>query len=232
MKRLAIATTLLTSAIAAHQAAATPINVTANRGIVLSSDISGDINGPASPSTALGSFVDSLTLNLGDEPTTADQDSNINVAGGSFSGNGTSSIGFSVLEDEDVSALSFFDVFFDLATPHSFSLTGELNSFVDGGQGLAVFSLTGASNVVFQALNSGPVDLASSGTLAAGSYHLVVSSLMDRGPTFESGSFMGGNSSFRFALNLQEQGGPGVPEPGTLALLVMGLAIAGIRKRT
>ncbi len=55
---------------------------------------------------------------------------------------------------------------------------------------------------------------------------------MDRGDTFEPGSFMGGSSSYRFSLDLRDQGTPGVPEPGTLALLVVGLAIAGIRKRS
>jgi hypothetical protein len=230
MKRLAIATTLLTSAIAVHQAAATPINVTANRFIQLGSDISGPIDGPLSPSTALGSFVDSLTLNLGDEETTADQDSNI--AGSSFSGNGSSSIGFSVLEDENVSALSFFEVFFDLTSNHSYILNGQLLANVDGGRGLAFFELSGPSGLFFFARDFGSTPLSQSGTLGAGSYHLTVFSLMDRGETFESGSFMGGSSSYQFSLNLQEQGGPGVPEPGTLALLVMGLAIAGIRKRT
>jgi hypothetical protein len=54
---------------------------------------------------------------------------------------------------------------------------------------------------------------------------------MDRGETFESGSSMGGTASFRFNLQLREQDGPPVPEPGSLALIALGLAIAAIRKR-
>ncbi len=149
MKSLGIGLVLTASIISAHEAAATPINITANRYIQLGSDISGPIDGPLSPSTALGSFVDSLTLNLGDEEASADQDSNI--AGSSFSGSGGSSIGFSVIEDENVSALSFFDVFFDLTSNHSYSLNGELLANVDGGRGLASFDLSGPGGFSFSA---------------------------------------------------------------------------------
>jgi hypothetical protein len=231
MKRLAIATIFITSAIAARQTSATPIDVTANRFVELDSEITGAIPGGNSPSTALGSFVDSVTANLSDEDVTADQDSIIDLASSFLGGDGSSTVGFSVTEDEDISATSFFDVFFDLNTAHSFSLVGELFASVDGGRGLAAFNLEGPSGFSFSALDNETTSLLSSGTLLPGSYHLTVSSLMDRGGTFESGSFMGGTSSFRFSLQLREQDGPPVPEPGSLALIALGLAIAAIRKR-
>jgi hypothetical protein len=53
MKRLAITAILMASVIGAHEAGATPINITANRLVQVGSDITGDLLGPNSPSTAL-----------------------------------------------------------------------------------------------------------------------------------------------------------------------------------
>jgi hypothetical protein len=181
------------------------------------------VPGPLSPSTALGAFSDSVLANLGDEDVAANQSSNIQPGAGLFSGAGNASVGFSILEVEETYASSFFDVFFDITTPHSYGLTGALSANIDGGRGLGVFGLDGPTPLSFAAIDFDTVTLASTGVLAPGSYHLTVFALVDPGTVIDPDSFMGGSSSFDFDFRVQEITNGVVPEPATLALLAVGL---------
>ncbi len=230
MKSLGIGLVLAASIISAHDAAATPINITANRFIVMGDNIPTNVFGPASPSTALGGFFDSLTLNLGDEEVTANQDSNVGSSG-QFSGNGLAQVGFSVLENEGIFSRSEYAIQFEITTPHSYVLSGELEAGVDGGRGLAQFALGGATPLGFTALDFGTTNLASTGTLAPGSYTLIVLALMDTG-TVDLGSFMGGSASYDFNFSIREIIDPNpTPEPLSVSLLAFGLVLLGIRRR-
>ncbi len=218
--------------IGVHQAAATPINVTANRFVVAGAEGIPDIFGPNSPSTALDTFNDEIAVLLRNVDVIADQASNIVIgsAVANFDGAGAADVGFSVLEDEGVFATSVYDVLFDITTPHSFVLAGNLFASVDGGRGLALFNLMGPTSLSFQALDFGTTPLASSGTLLPGSYQLIASALMDRGD-LDPQSFMGGGASFFFNFSMIEDTTTPTPEPGALALLALGLAIVGLRRR-
>lgn len=230
MKRLSLGTICLALAFTAAQAAATPINVIANRQVEVG-DIGVDVLGPLSPSSALGAFSDSVTANLSDEEVTAEQNSNIGSGG--FSGTGSATVGFSVLETEEVFAESLFEVSFDLTSAHNYNLTGNLTANVDGGSALGVFQLLGPTPLGFAAVDFGSQALSGSGVLAPGSYQLTVLALMYPGETIEVDSFMGGSATYDFNFRLEESTTP-APEPGTLALLafgLMGLGLAG-RKRS
>lgn len=213
-------------------ATANVINVTANRHVDVG-DITGSFAGANSPSTALGSFSDSVTQTLGvtsappGEQVTAQQNTNIQAGTGQFSGNGSGQIGFSVIDADTVFADSFFDVFFEITLPHSYSLTGSLDTNVDGGLGVANFSLSGPTTLGFAAVNNGPVSLNSSGLLLPGIYVLKVEARMDNGGSTSPDSFMGGSATFDFNLSLTEE----VPEPATLAIFGLGLAGLGLIRR-
>lgn len=97
------------------------------------------------------------------------------------------------------------------------------------GRGEARFLLTGPTGLDFGVVEFGNQILSSSGTLLAGDYHLSVFAVMDNGGLADDG-YMGGSSSFDFDFLLQESGVPTL-EPGTLALVLLGIAGLGLGKR-
>ncbi|MCC6163322.1 MAG: hypothetical protein IT182_08235 [Acidobacteria bacterium] len=156
----------------------------------------------------------------------ASQNTTIDGPSGTFSGSGSATVGYSVLRSLDVSASSFFDVFFDLATPHVYSLAGTLQASDDGGFARARVSLTGPTSLSFLAIGVNPnVALSGSGVLAPGTYRLVVEAAMDNGGDTQIGAYMGGNAGFNFDFQLTDPSHP-VPEPTVTLLLFGGCACA------
>jgi PEP-CTERM motif len=229
MKRIACGFGILALFIGAKEARATPVVVGAIRDVTIG-DFANTLPGPASPFTGVGPFSDNVTANLGDVDVSAQQSSNIDAAAGQFSGNGTATVGFSVLEFDEVFAGSHYEVFFDLSSPHAYSLTGTLAASIDGGQGIALFLLIGPTPLDFAAIDFGTVNLADTGVLAAGFYRLIVSADMGPGPEIDPNSFMGGVATWNFNLELEETTTQ-VPEPVTLSLLALGLAGVGLARR-
>jgi hypothetical protein len=221
MKRTACGFGIVALVIGVNEAGATPVFVDANRTVVIG-DFAQTLEGPNSPFTADGAFNDIISANLGDETVSAQQSSNIDAAAGNFSGNGTSNVGFSVAEIDEVFSTSSYHVFFDLSSPHSYDLTGTLAASIDGGRGIAQFLLIGATPLNFAVVDFGTSDLASSGVLAPGLYQLIVFSLVDPGAEIDPNSAMGGVATWNFNLELEERT-IGVPEPFTLSLMALGL---------
>ena len=162
----------------------------------------------------------------------AGQNTNIDGPAGSFSGSGSASVGYSVLRSLDVAASSFFDVFFDLSTPHTYSLTGTLVANDDGGFARARLGLTGPTSLSFIAIGVNPnVAMSASGVLSPGTYRLVVEAAMDNGGNAQDGAYMGGDAAFNFNFQLTDASRP-IPEPTMTLLLAAGLGCAaGSRRR-
>ena len=146
-------------------------------------------HGSSSPSTATsGSFMDTSSqiftdsLHPSGQTAQADQDSNINAATGLFTGTGDAGLGFSLTAASGVYAKSIFDVTFTLSAAYDYSLSGSLAANVDGGRAESAFKMFDNSLnpiINFDVVDYGTSDLATSGSLNAGTYHLVVGSIFD-----------------------------------------------------
>ena len=234
MNRVSLGIALAATIFVATEATAAPINVVASRWVKVGAENLFAF-GVSSPWVALGGFNDSIQKDyplIDPEVVTAEQNTNIDVAAGLFSGTGSASVGFSVLDSDNVYAVSFFDVVFELLTDHYYDLHGTLDASMDGGFGEALFNLSGPMGQTFSSFDVH--DFLSSGTLIAGKYRLLVISEINNGGSFSEISYMGGSSDFDFELLLRAADVPDVPvpEPGsTLVLLGSSLLTLAVRRR-
>ena len=189
----------------------------------------------------------------------ANQNSDINAASGLFTGTGDAGLQYSLYASTGAYVQSIFDITFTLSIAYDYTLSGGLAIDVDGGRSESLFQIFDASAtpiVTFDAFGNGsvyitPVDLTSTGNLVAGTYRLLVESIFDNCQDSPSRTLPGGDTcvpgtgamgsglgkdNFDFTLQLTEAstppgGGGTVPEPGTLALLGLGLAGLGFGRR-
>lgn len=233
---------LAASMAAAGSVSAAPINVTSQRVVEVGDLEHGSTPGSFSPWNSNGEYVDDVGAYVGGthaypgypdftthEWAFADQGSIVDPASGLVAGTGNVGIGYSVVDADLAYANSSIDVWFDLASAHQFTLTGTLAAHMDGGLGLASVTLVGPTSFAFQQQGWGVENLNYDGTLAAGNYHLTISTLIqpECEPKFCSAySWMGGTSSFEVALQVTA-----VPEPGTYAMLLAGLGVLGLIAR-
>lgn len=218
---------------------AQPVNMVAQRAVVVGDLEHGATWGDDSPYVFLGGFSDTAEAYLGgthpypgypdfttNELAVARQKSFVDPGTGQIAGTGEASIGFSLVDADLGYARSSLEVSFDLATPHTYQLTGLLEANTDGGLGVAALSLAGPTSFAFKKQGWGDgLALNQTGTLAAGSYHLSLYALMQPGcqpDDCSAYSWMGGQS--RFAVDLRVAA---VPEPATYALLLAGLGTLG-----
>ena len=218
--------------VGASTADASPINIVAARSVEI-----GNSTGPVfgSSASATGTYVDAVGHPVqasggGLVSVAAAQDTLIDGAAGAFSGKGSANVGYSVLASQGIYARSIFDAYFDLPSPHSYTLAGSLAANDDGGFARARLGLTGPVGFSFVAVGTAPDSaMAASGVLPAGAYHLIVEAAMDNGGSPQDGAAMGGQASYEFEF-LVTRHDRTVPEPTVMALLGLGVA-RGISRR-
>ena len=215
--------------------AASPVTLTgANRFVVISDAANpAGVYGPNSPSALDGSFNDLVGISSGpyNIPVSSSQKSNIDAAGGVFSGSGEVSVGFSVQAADQVVSQSYFIADFIAPTAMQYSLRGSLGSFMDGGLGIGQIFLidTNSFSAVFNHFTPGTWDtlaLSENGVLAAGAYRLAALARIAPDPAWGAGAYYGGTVEYDFQFNVTA-----VPEPGSWALLLAGLGLLGFAAR-
>jgi hypothetical protein len=233
MFRSTLVLSLSIALLTASEAVAAPINIVPARGVEIGSNgglfLDSTSNGVGPFSAAISHPVAAAGGGL--KSVGATQLTIVDGSTGLMAGTGSASVGYSVLASDGIHATSFFDVFFDLASPHGYSLGGDLAASSDGGYAWAGLSLTGPTSMSFLATPFVQSTLLSaSGVLPAGSYRLVVQAVMDNGGDFQQGAAMGGDSAFNFEFQLTPRDTP-VPEPVSGTLLLVGLALLARRRR-
>ena len=265
MKRIILIAAFSVIFMGAAQWASASIVITSAMRDVVVGDPNSDIHGASSPSGALGgAFSDGIAQDFSDSghpagrTAAAYQDSNIDTGAGLITGTGSAGLDYSLYQSSGVYAQSIFDISFTLTTAYTYTLDGGLTTDIDGGRAeslLQIFDAASNPLVSFDSIANTvdyipSVDLTSSGTLAAGTYHLLVESIFDNcsysriltdGQTCVPGSGSMGspyyNNTFDFTLLFSEvPGGDNgdtrpVPESGTLALLGIGLVGLGVNRR-
>jgi hypothetical protein len=218
----------------AASAAAEPITFTSQRTVVVGDLEHGSTFGEDSPYGLPGYYSDGAGAWVGGthsypgypdfttrEWASAEQKSVVDPETGLVSGTGAVSIGYSVVDADLAFARSSIDVWFDVGSARAFTLDGKLTAYMDGGLGVASVRLDGPTSFLFEQKGWGAESLAYGGTLAPGSYHLTISTLIQ--PECEPAdctafSWMGGGSSFDVGFQVAA-----VPEPATFAMLFAGL---------
>ena len=187
----------------------------AGRGVSVVIGASNDFSGDVLTS---GTFNDSVSISNAGQDAAADQNSSIGVS--QFGGTGHSEVDGSTAGGLGAAAGSSYFVEFTLAGSHAYSLSGELEGFLDGGASSAFVTLIGGlgTNIIFQAIgDTGPVIFGDAGVLGPGLYELtaIASSVGQDNTNY----FV--RTDWEFNLTLRQ-----LPEPATLALL--GIALAGL----
>lgn len=131
-----------------------------------------------------------------------DQESSIN-------GSGIDGTGFVEIRDEEdffrpVDDASIFDVYFDLETTHTFTLSGSVLAESDNASAFALVSLTGPGTTLSFSESANAIDVGGSstinesGTLAPGTYHFVA-----RAEASSAGNNADADADFTFDLQLE-----------------------------
>ena len=208
---------------------AVPVVTGADRSVSVTDGAGTTTYGASSPSSATGNFADTVTETVTPfVDVSSTQNSTIDAASGLFSGTGKAQVGFSLQNSDGYSAKSYYSTSFDLSSDYSYSLGANLETFLDGGTGLASFSLSGPTSLFYFVLDyDPPLNIVDSGILTAGSYNLIVSaSIMSQDSNSPDG-YYGGWVDYDFNLQLTPRD-VDVPEPPIPALLLTGLMLLGI----
>ncbi len=191
--------------------AATTATVTRSTGLIINrvdrgAGISDGVDGTQSNSSTTGG---SFTANYRNENPDATAEFHTVEQNSSIDALGIDGTGIVTVEDEfgffaPVDDASYFDVYFDLLTPHTFTLTGHVSADSDAIDIEATLDLRGpgtqlsfreASNAVEV---GGQTDINQSGILAPGTYHFVA-----RATASSTGTDALGEADFAFDLQLQ-----------------------------
>ena len=153
-----------------------PVDLYVNRGVSISDDNASD----SSSNDTEGVF----TANLLQENPSSSLDSHevsliSDTTGSGFDARGFVNIATDSSALNPINDASFFDVYFDLGTSHTFALNGRVFASAEEASALATLELTGpGTNLTFSQTanlnnNGGLTNINETGTLGPGTYHLV-----------------------------------------------------------